>query len=450
MIQLKITDNHSGKDFSEDLPEISEREHAFTDLESIANKNITSLCKENPNLLIFPHSLNVYNDYIGEQNILNVDNGKITTSNIMGFVGRNQTRLHISSRFYPRKNDFFLHYMLQKVFSINMFDLKIGKSEDRIWDFLLYLFPYYVNRALSQGLYKEYKKNQYNDANIKGVVNINRHINSNIPFNGKIAYSAREFDHNNKITQLIRHTIEHIKKHPFGKGILENSSDTQLNVQAILAATPDYNKRERQKIMQKNIRPLNHPWFYKYVDLQKICLQILRHETLSIGEEKDEIYGLLFDGAWLWEEYLNTFLKNMNFMHPRNKEGKDRIPLFYKPKRHNEYRYPDFYNKLCVIDAKYKSGNSYKEDLNQIICYMYIMKLPLGAFLYPSRETMKLDNLGKLNGYGGEVYQLFLPISQEEDCFSSFCKNMQRTESLFTDKLHPLIQQAQVSNADIC
>jgi 5-methylcytosine-specific restriction enzyme subunit McrC len=130
----------------------------------------------------------------------------------MGFIGRNSTQLTISSRFAKdENNDYFLHYMLQKVFSINLLKFDQTPNKENIWDFLLYLFPYYLKKAYSQGIYKAYRKEEYNDTNVKGSIDVKRHILRNIPFTGKIAYTTREHSYNNYLTQLIRHTIEHIK-----------------------------------------------------------------------------------------------------------------------------------------------------------------------------------------------------------------------------------------------
>ena len=48
---------------------------------------------------------------------------------------------------------------------------------------------------------------------------------------------------------------------------------------------------------------------------------------MKYGRDDDEIYGVLFDGAWLWEEYLNTFLADIGFEHPRNKQKDVRVCL---------------------------------------------------------------------------------------------------------------------------
>ena len=105
----------------------------------------------------------------------------------MGFVGVNDTKITIKSRFAKNcDEDYFLHYMLQKVFSINLFDLKHNTNTESIFDFLLYLFPYFLKRAVRQGIYKEYTKHEYNDANVRGVIDVSRHIRQNIPFSGNL------------------------------------------------------------------------------------------------------------------------------------------------------------------------------------------------------------------------------------------------------------------------
>ena len=90
--------------------------------------------------------------------------------------------------------------------------------------------------------------------------------------------------------------------------------------------------------------------------LQKICLKFLRHEKITFFREKDKVYGLLFDGAWLWEEYLNTILKD-NFIHPENKTRKHRHCLFEDDQLKSfQSIYPDFIsrtNPKSVGDAKY-------------------------------------------------------------------------------------------------
>lgn len=351
-------------------------EHEKEDLQKLALPTICELAQsEDGGMLVFPPNLNEYGDEIGEQHIVQYWNNTLQTGNIMEFVGINNTRLRIHSRFATGDDDYFLHYMLQKVFSVNLFDLKYSSDSEDVFDFLIYLFPYFLKKALRQGLFKTYQRYKYNDANLRGTIDVARHLHQNIPFAGRIAYNTREYSYDNAVTELIRHTIEYIDCHPFGKGILENDNETIEDVEKIRMSTPAYQQRDVRTIIAKNIRPLNHPYYIEYRPLQHICLRILLHEELKYGRKKNDIYGILFDGAWLWEEYLNTILCRCNFNHPRNKEGVGGIKVFTNsPLRF----YPDFWRKDFVLDAKYKNYGEYSvqsKDYHQIIAYMYLMQM---------------------------------------------------------------------------
>jgi len=423
---MRTTDNNGGKNLdSFDSPNIN-------DLTCIANRTLIDLQKDNPDLLVFPNSLGQYRDDVEKSHIFSLDDENLTTYNLMGFVGRNSSQLSISSRFAKDdKNDYFLHYMLQKVFSINLLKFDQTANKENIWDFLLYLFPYYLKKAYSQGLYKAYRKVEYNDANIKGAIDVKRHILRNIPFMEKIAYTTREHSYNNDLTQLIRHTIEYIKTNPFGSGILTNESEVRDIVSKFNFVTQNsYNKNSRQKIISSNLKPFSHPYFTEYAMLQKICLKILRHEKITFGKEKDKVYGLLFDGAWLWEEYLYTILKSCDFQHPANKTSTGAIYLFSEQKRYK--RYPDYWKHNFILDAKYKNPTEPidRNDMNQIISYMYVKQAEIGGFIYPSKSIgkLKFKNIGKLNGFGGNVKTWSIPIPQTSENFKEFIKIMNENE----------------------
>ena len=141
--------------------------------------------EESQNLLVFPQCFSESKDRIGSERIFELENNKLHTGNIMGFVGVNGSELKISSRFAQKdKPDYFLHYMLQKVFSINLFDMKHSLEREEVFDFLLYLFPYYLKKSLRQVLFKEYQHKEYNNANVRGAIDVNLHIRQNIPFSG--------------------------------------------------------------------------------------------------------------------------------------------------------------------------------------------------------------------------------------------------------------------------
>ena len=426
---IPTTDNNCGN-------YIVPPEH-YDNLSSIGNQNIRQLCERNPDLLIFPQSLNTYHDNIQKSYIFELQENNLSTYNIMGFVGKNNTQLTISSRFAKNdEHDYFLHYMLQKVFSISLFKFDQTPNNENIWDFLLYLFPYYLKRAYSQGLYKAYKRREYNNANLKGTIDIKQHICINVPFRGKIAYYTREHSYDNTLTQLIRHTIEYIQTHSFGRGVLTSDSEIRDIISKICFITQNsYNKNTKQKIITANLKPVSHPYFTEYRMLQKICLRILQKEKLTFGVEKDKIYGLLFDGSWLWEEYLNTILKK-DFIHPENQTGKHRNYLFdnFQP------IYPDFISieqPIIIGDAKYIPLGSQKEYAEsseratsiyyKTIAYMFRFNSDYSFLLFPHPET-PFDQKYSIKETNGFLRKIGLAVPQNAESFSDFKDRMKKNE----------------------
>lgn len=420
------------------------REQALTDkqkedLSLIDGRTVRSLCERNNHgvsLLVFPDSLGKHGDKIGDQTIIDIRDGAISTGNIMGFIGCRDTKLRICSRFDKDNNNFFLHYMLSKVFSLNIFDLQHSTDRDSVFDFILFFFPYFLNRALSQGLYKEYVTVHHNDSQVRGVIDVSRHIRLNFPFKGSVAYKTREHTADNPLIELVRHTIEYIRTTPFGSGILTRDEEIKANVAMIVEATPRYERRDRLAVINQNLRTRVHPYFTEYEPLRNLCLQILRQEELKYGDDDDTVFGVLFDGAWLWETYLNTILSSHGFKHPDNIAYTGGFSLF---KHSSVPRFPDFLSTTAVLDAKYKAyadkqnENNGKireisrEDLAQVISYMYVQQLPSGGFLVPGGTKVERRE-EKLRGYGGSIFLFNLPIPQNSPSYQAFCQSILQNE----------------------
>ena len=419
------------------LAELEIRVSEEEDIRFLSDTTISDMAdKRKENLLVFPHCLNAnHKDLNGGDKVITLSSDRIQTHNYMGFIGRGNVELHITSRFDKGRDNFFMHYMLQKVFSVNIFDLKVGSDNSSVWDFLIYLFPYYLKRALRQGLYKEYRWDSYNDAKLKGSIDVSRHIRCNIPFNGKVAYNTREYSYDNDLMQLVRHTIEYISCHPIGGSrFLKANKENLEAVEKIISVTSSYQKSERRRIISVNQKTLRNPFFADYIPLQNLCLKILRRDKLSFGAKEDQIYGLLFDGAWLWEEYLATLLKEMGFTHPDNRNMKDPIYLFKESStRANNSRnaYPDFYKEDLVLDAKYKSLSKgvTRDDLYQIITYMHCMRYSKGGFIYPLSSEFKNQEpyFATLSGHGGDLYLYPFQVSAANN-FKEFIQRMQEEE----------------------
>lgn len=429
-------------------------EHTLTEnverLLPFANTPVSSLVdNKGKSLLVFPLSFQECEDSIGEQHLFDIapkgKNYVVKTGNLAGFIGLNDMYITIRSRFGTENgDDYFLHYMLKKVLSANLFSLKHTATDEQVFDFLLHLFPYFLNKALVQGLYKEYRRNEYNDCNLRGTIDISRHIKCNVPFNGRVAYRTREFSYDNHVTQLIRHTVEYIRTKRLGEMVLHTNVDTQENVSLIVSATSTYRKQDRQQILKSNLRPVVHPYYTQYVPLQKLCLKILSHERLRYGQSKGEIYGILFDVSWLWEEYLNTLLAPLGFKHPNNRKNIEGVWLGYSlrenKKRNAFLRYPDFYDKerSIILDAKYKKQIDYVADVNQVITYLYWMRGRIGMLVHPTADETERKSYS-LRGYGDDSnaclieYQFHIPtkVSSYED----FEGNIRFSETAFKEQV---------------
>ena len=97
-----------------------------------------------------------------------------------------------------------------------------------------------------------------------------------------------------------------------------------------------------------------------------------------------QIFGILFDGAWLWEEYINSLIEDM-FYHPMNKISKDKQHLFNVK---TAPIYPDFISRndeaRIIADAKFKPiDNIGNKDYLQLLAYMFRFDAKTGFFLYP-------------------------------------------------------------------
>ena len=427
---IRITDNQhriAKEDFVAEYPKLSQ---------ALLDRTLDNLCKEE-NIFIFPNDLKNSPDLEKDQKIFETVNQKIKTGNVIGFLGYGQERLTISSRFSDESNDHFLHYLLQKVLNINLTSLDVGLSpEDKLYQLLIYLFPKYLQAAIRKGFYKEYQRFSHNDSHVKGVIDVRNHLKKNLPFTGNIAYTTREFTYDNPLMQLVRHTIEYIKNQKsIGQGVLDNLSTSRENVAEIVRVTPSYKLADRAKIIRVNqSKPLRHAYFHEYRKLQELCLMILNQEKHGLGYQDQKIHGILFDVAWLWEEYVHTLLPK-DFIHPRNKDKTDGISVFSSQERKV---YPDFYQEelKIVLDAKYKKlelteKGINREDLFQLISYSYILKAEKAGLVFPSKDKVVDNEIGKLAGYGALLKKWSIQIPQESSSYSEFCEMMENSEEIF-------------------
>lgn len=407
----------------------------------ISDKTLQQL--EDEGIFIFPDYIKETEDIFGDQIVLQSKNNAYLSSNIMGFVGYSDERLIIESRFCNGE-DYFSKYLLNKVLDFpNIVDLSSNANQDnKLFNFLIFLFPYYLKTALRKGVYKKYVTNAYNEKNVKGKIDFARHVKTNIPFIGNIAYNQQEFSYDNDLTELIRHTIEFVKRKPYGNKLLAKVKE---ETKFITDVTQNYNICNRQKIIDKNKKnSIQHAYYKEYVALQRLCILILQYQKHNIGSGSKQIYGILFDGSWLWEEYINSLINNY-FYHPMNKGHVGAQRLF---DNNIGLIYPDFighdFNNRIIADAKYKPNNNIgNKDYLQLLAYMFRFDAKSGYFLYPevgdscdlqlkmNQGSTYEKNVKPRNDISAIKHGFKIPMNANS--YSEFAEMMKRSEEEFVN-----------------
>lgn len=410
----------------------------------ICDKTLEQL--EHEGVFVFPDLVSDSEGLSANQMVLQTVNDKYRTENVMGFLGLGDERIVIESRFSNNNGDYFLQYMLERVLgmpSVVNFETD-ANCENQLFNYLLFLFPRYLKAAMRKGPFKEYVRRSYNDGNVKGAIDVARHIEMNTPFVGKIAYTNRVFSFDNDLMELVRHTIEYIKAKPYGNKVL---STAKSEVMQVVEATEGYKLSDKMKILERSKKsPVRHAYYREYLALQRICILILRHQTHQIGSGTRQIYGILFDGAWLWEEYIASLIGE-SFHHPSNKLKRGGQRLF---ERGVGLIYPDFINRdsasRVIADAKYKPvSNIGNHDYLQVLAYMFRFDASEGFYLYPEADENDSLRLRMNSGstYEGDVqprhdvsvikHGLRIPVIASN--YDDFASRMKVSEQEFSDPL---------------
>ena len=133
MSLIRITDNKGWNDIEPCVNgslSAEDKKVILEDLSEIADTAIEAMSfDDNPNLLVFPQILGEYGDDIGKGTILSLNGDQISTGNIMGFVGVNNTQVDIRSRF-SKEDSFFDTPDMKINFVINGHNYSTGIIND--------------------------------------------------------------------------------------------------------------------------------------------------------------------------------------------------------------------------------------------------------------------------------------------------------------------------------
>lgn len=371
-------------------------------IDFLKNKKLIELRKENSNLIIYPTELGPKTkDKVIFEEVFDGKQLQIRTGNLIGLIkhedGRgNTTIINIGSRFDEGQSQSFLTFMLSKVFSGNLFKGEIPSDTNGIWDLLLlFIYQNQIETAFSRGLYKRYAEKKEVGSIFKGKWDINQQIKSGLPIYNKLATISRRYTFDNEILHLVRHAhLRLMNKYRaiwahclYSKPILRDA------ITQIEHATPTFNIKERPLGNYTYHNSLRHHYYKDYEMLRKTCLQILRNEGVNpYSAGAQSIQGVLFDISWLWECYVFSLLSRLsdvNFRHIDNDDGQSFGNQVFEQ---SDYEfYPDFIdeNTKWVFDAKYKNWELNRQDVQQVLTYMYMSGGKFGGVIYPTNNKTK-------------------------------------------------------------
>ena len=335
---------------------------------------------------------------------------RLDTGNLMGALcfrdheSGAALQVEILSRFDTGNNNHFLNYLLSKVMDVAIGYEPVIANQSSVLNLLLdVLFVRRFGEASKNGLLRQYRTFRNNDWNFKGCLDLPRHLRENVPFQRGIAYVKREIALDVPVNRLLFHAalVVH-RRHP---DLFEGNEDARDALRALQTGIADPGDLRTVLSYRDCREPIIHPFFREtWEPLRRIARMILEEERWQMFQESadDEVSGIVFDGAWLWEEYVATVLVPAGFRHCE-RGGSTGLHVLRDGGRRF---YPDFIslNKNMVLDTKYKRSNPNggRDDVHQVLCYLLLSGAKLGGLIFPPVD----ERLESTEDRDGEFYVL--------------------------------------------
>ena len=368
------------------------------------------------------------------------DGFRLDTGNLMGVLrfrdpdGGASVQVEVLSRFDKGTNNFFLNYLLLKAFNCAFGAEEVAAEHSSLLDLLLdILFVRKLGEAAKNGLLRQYRTFRNNDWDFKGRLDLPRHLRENVPLPQGIAYVKREIDFDVPVNRMILLAALAVRRrHP---SLFENNESARDALRELRINVPEPGD-VRAVLAHRDCRePIRHP-FYRDIwePLRGIARMILEDERWTLFGEapEEEVSGVVFDGSWLWEEYVATVLEKAGLRHGtepvlRVFKYKDKrfVPDFYRPNGSGEQECD------IVLDAKYKRSNpaGQREDVHQVLCYLLLTGAKLGGLVFPpvderceSADDCNSETYGAESGRWSSVKNIASPYSKQGSirwsCFS--------------------------------
>ena len=317
------------------------------------------------------------------------------TGNYVGKIVWDGLEIDIRSRF----SDVFLQRMLNfanDVFldDVSVFDAKEAKDLDFSKYIIYYMFVQNLEKAFLLGLPKAYRSIEYHEIKLKGKIDINRFIKSDIPFQGKISSTNREQKEIQEIIDTLYKAVKIIEKS--GKDFTKNISHVKTHLKQHRSKKYVSNETINKALKSK---ALQNPIFAPYKKVLKYAKFIINGNNFEEKKEGNEqTYGFLVNVAEIFEIYVTKLLqKEFSDWHVESPKiplyenqffARKIIPDIVMTKDKNVMVFDTKYKKMMMRGTKENIWDVDRADFFQINTYMSCYKnsdyqVMAGGLLYP-------------------------------------------------------------------
>jgi len=284
-----------------------------------------------------------------------------------------------------------LLYMLQYTRRLNIEETdtsNMHKTKANFFEILVYLFCRNLIDVVQNNLYKQYVANEDNLNYIRGKLIVTRNIKENSVMRHKFYCGYDEFTENNPLNQILRFTIEELRKIS-----IDNENQRLLSDLSLMFSDVSYKKISLADFSKLSLNRLNEA----YKPILNLSKFFIENSALELSAGQEETFSFLFDMNKLFEEFVYEFLRRhkscMGIESIRRPKSEKKL-TDVEPKYNLQ---PDiaiiFKDKTCcLIDTKYKmtyeSGKikPSPSDMYQIFAYCVRYECS-GMLLFPKVEN---------------------------------------------------------------
>lgn len=329
-----------------------------------------------------------------------IDQAKINTGNLVGYVTKKYNNNHYSINVTSRFGDSFLKHLIASTDGFieipNSGDTeKSGMAE---W-LLVFLWKVKLKHAYRLGLPKEYSAKREKTVSFRGNMEINEVI-KNPNFIPPYTCNYREHSYDNSITQLVANTFRFIRN-------IEIISECNKLKQDFVTATEG--KRISVNELLNNTE-IKNPYYNDYKIVADLSKRIIRRETADFAGKNDNFSAFFFDVSMLFEYFIRKVLIRKGYLLEKKNQEQYTIPSGGNYNNGNRKLFPDIIIKnddgsVDIYDVKYKRfdftyGVS-REDLFQINTYIgqasNYGRINKCGFIFPMEENNKDWNKKNIN-----------------------------------------------------